>query len=104
MNIQQINPKFIPITKIRRDINTLKKILIQEETAFIVRNQNILFVAMSPNKYEKLTSGKTREERISEAISVIDKIRAKYGKRKKGISASDYIIKMRDERVKRWKK
>lgn len=58
MQLQQLDPKFITVTQLRRDIDILEKILEKYEEAWVIKNQDVLFIAMSPKKYLKLT-GKT---------------------------------------------
>lgn len=100
MNIQQINPKIISITQLRKDIDALNKILAEQDEAWVVKNQNVLFVAVKPEKYQQMKEKKT--ERIKQAIKLIESIRAKHKSDKE--LASDYVIKMRDERIAKWKK
>ncbi len=100
MNLQQLNPKILSITQLRRDIDALNRILEKEKEAIVMKNQKVLFVVVSPNRYQYLK--KTREERIDEALKVMSRLRSKY--KAPGDSVSDYVIKTRDERIKKWKK
>lgn len=103
MDIQQFNSKLIPITKIRRDIDALEKVLAAEKEAIVVRNQDVLFVAMTPARYKELQPPEKKKVQIEDAIAKIDKIRQKYGKKRNEVSASEFVIKMRDERMEKWK-
>jgi len=98
MNIQQFNSKIISITQLRRDIDVLEKTLRREDEAIIMRNQDILFVAISPNRYKELQG--TRRERTTQAVKEIDKLRTQY--KFSGQPVTEYLIKMRDERVRKW--
>lgn len=104
MDIHQFNSKIISITQLRRDIDALEKVLTREEEAVVMRNQNVLFVAVTPDKYQKLKTGNIHQDRITEAIETIKRLRETAGKKRKGITTTEFIIKMRDERVNRWKK
>lgn len=99
MKIQQFNPKIISITQLRRDIDVLEKVLAQEDEAWVMRNQSVLFVAVAPEKYRKLRDN----GRIKRAITIINKIRED-SKKAKRPSVSGFVVKMRDQRVKKWKK
>ena len=58
MQLQQFDPKFITVTQFRRGIGVLEKILAKYGEAWIIRNQEVLFIALTPEKYLELT-GKT---------------------------------------------
>lgn len=103
MDIQQFNSKLISITKIRRDIDALEKVLFEEKEAVVVRNQDVLFVAMTPARYQELQPADQKKVQIEDITAKIDKIRQKYGTKRKQVSASDFVIKMRDERAEKWK-
>lgn len=98
MNLQQLDPKILSITQLRRDIDILNRILEKEKEAIVMKNQKVLFMALSVDRYELLQ--RTRKERIDEALKIMSELRAKYKAR--GNSVSNYIIKMRDERRKKW--
>ena len=108
MNISQMNPQIISITDLRRDVDSLQKVLDREEVAWVMRNQDVMFVAMKPEKYESLNE-KNKEDKMqpkmsmAEAIKKIDEIRERHIV-PKGKSVSSYVIKMRDERIKKWLK
>lgn len=102
MNIQQFDEKMITITQLRRDIDILDDVLRDKEEALIMRNQDIMFIAVTPEKYQKMKSGIKDRIKIENAVRDIDTIRRKYGKVKK--SVSDYVIKMRDERITKWRR
>ncbi|OGK25504.1 hypothetical protein A3A46_02770 [Candidatus Roizmanbacteria bacterium RIFCSPLOWO2_01_FULL_37_13] len=101
MNIQQLDQKIVSITQVRRDIDVLNRILEKEQEAVVMKNQKILFIAVKPDKYNQMKST-TRKERIESALKFMDASRKKY--KFSGNYVSDYIVKMRDERVKKWKK
>lgn len=104
MKIQKLNPKILSITQIRKDIDVLKEVLEDSDEAWIMRNQNILFIAVTPERYKKLMVAKKREGilDIESAVESIKNIQKKY-KRKKGQEVSSYVSKMRDQRSKKWK-
>lgn len=105
MNISQINPQIISITDLRRDVDSLRKVLDREEVAWVMRNQDVMFVAMRPEKYDSLNE-KRQESKMSkmkEALAGLDEIRNKL-KMPKGKTLSSYIIKMRDDQAKEWKR
>lgn len=102
MTIQQINPKCVSITQIRRDIDVLNQVLVQEKEAFVVKNQQLLFIAVSPEKYKTFSKEVKNRHTIEQAIASINQIRKT--SKTKPPSVSRYVIKMRDERVKKWKK
>lgn len=104
MDIQQFNSKIISITQLRRDIDTLEKVLKKEDEAIVMRNQDVLFVAITPKRYKDLYPATTRKERITQAVQAIDKMRINHGKTRGPNKASDYVVKMRDERISRWKR
>lgn len=101
MNLQQINPKILSITQLRRDVDVLKKILEKEKEAIVVKNQKVLFMVVDPEKYKKLIE-KKEDNDITNSLSIIKKLREK--KSLKRNSLSSYVIKMREERIKKWKK
>ncbi len=103
MNLQQFDDKIISITSLRRDIEALKKILNRNDEAVVMRNQDVLFVAVTPKKYQELQTPDRSQKDIEKAAAGIDRLRQKYGNKTKG-SVSDYVIKMRDERITKWKK
>ena len=103
MKISQFNPKIISITDLRRDVDILEKVLAQEKEAWVLRNQNLLFVAIAPEKYQELKKSEEDNKGMEAAIATIDNIREKFGKAKKR-KVSDYVSEMRDEAVKRWKR
>ena len=102
MDIQQFNSKIISITQLRRDIDALEKVLEKEEEAVVMRNQDVLFVAMTPKRYKEIFPGISRKERIATAVAAIEKIRISHGKTKGPLQASEYVVRMRDERINRW--
>lgn len=104
MDINQFNSKIISITQLRRDINALEKVLEKEDEAVVMRNQDVLFVAITPKRYKDLYPETTRKDRITRAVQAIDKMRKKYRKTKGPGTASDYVIRMRDERMSRWRR
>jgi hypothetical protein len=104
MKIQQFNPKIISITQLRRDIDILNKVLEREKEALVMRNQNLLFVAITPEKYQKLQGEKENSQTIKAAVATIERIRSHFSGAKKTTSVSEYVSRMRDERVKKWKK
>ena len=101
MDIQQINPKMISITKVRRDIDALKKVLDTEGEAYVMKNDKVVFVAIKPENYNDYSENR-RQKDIDHALMLMDKMQSKY--KFKGNTVSDYVIKMRDERAKKWKK
>ncbi len=101
MNIQQLDAKIVSITQVRRDIDVLNRILEKEDEAVVMKNQKIMFIAVKPEKY-KTVKETSRKERITSAMKVMESLRSKYKSDKE--LASSYIVKMRDERAKKWKK
>ncbi len=101
MDITQLDPKIVSITQVRRDIDVLNRILEKEDEAIVMKNQKIMFIAIKPERYDQVKAS-TRKERIEKAMKFMELMRAKHKSDKE--LASDYIIKMRDERVKKWKK
>lgn len=101
MNIQELDQKIISITQVRRDIDVLNRILEKEDEAIVMKNQKVMFIAVKPEKYDQVKES-TRKERIQKAMKFMESMRSKYKSDKE--LASDYIIKMRDERIKKWKK
>lgn len=102
MKIQQFNPKMISITQLRRNIDVLEEVLTSEREAWVMRHQSVFFVALKPERFQQLQAPKTPFFSIDQAIRKITQIRNEFGKKKK--STSDYVIKMRDERVGKWRK
>lgn len=103
MKMQQFNPKMISISQLRRDIDVLEETLASEEEALVMRNQSLLFVALTPEKYQKLQNIQEHKSTVEEAVSAIGRIRNQFGQAKKAL-VSDYVSRMREKRVKRWKK
>lgn len=101
MNIQQFDSKIVSITQVRRDIGVLNRILEKEGMAVVMKNQKVMFIATKPEKYKQVKTYR-RKEGLEKVSKFMDAMRAKYKSDKE--LASDYIIKMRDERVKKWKK
>lgn len=105
MQLQQFNPNTISITQLRRDIDVLENVLANNDEAVVVRNQDVLFVAVSPKKYQEIKNNYPGEKRdLAVVVKNIDMFRKTVGSRIKGNAGSDYIIKMRDEQVNKWKK
>ncbi|MBI4999741.1 hypothetical protein HZB97_03155 [Candidatus Gottesmanbacteria bacterium] len=103
MQLQQFSPKMISITQLRRDIDVLENVLAKNREALVVRNQDVLFVALTFKRYQEITS-QNQKISIDEAVKGINTFRAQYGKTKRKNAGSSYIIKMRDETRKRWTK
>ncbi|MBI2641787.1 hypothetical protein HYW87_04330 [Candidatus Roizmanbacteria bacterium] len=101
MNINQLDPKIVSITQVRRDIDVLNRILEKEDEAVVMKNQKVMFIAVKPDKYNQMKST-TRKERIEGALKFMAESRKKY--KFSGNYVSDYIVKMREERAKKWKK
>lgn len=101
--MQQFNPKMISISQLRRDIDVLEQVLASEEEALVMRNQNLLFVALTPEKYQRLQNIQEHKSGVKEAVLAIGRIRNQFGQARKTL-VSDYISQMREKRVKRWKK
>lgn len=99
MNLQQLDPKFLSITQLRRDIDILKRILEKEKEAIVLKNQKVLFMVVDPEKYKQLKN-KKEEDSFNRALNTMARLRSQYKSKKN--SASSYIIKMRDERRKKW--
>lgn len=102
MKMQQFNPKMISISQLRRDIDVLEKTLASEEEALVMRNQSLLFVALSPEKYQKLQNIQRNESTVEKAVLTIGRIRNQSGQARKTL-VSDYVRRMREKRVRRWK-
>ena len=103
MQLQDINTQIVSITQIRRDIDVLQNILTKDKDAVVMSNQSIAFVVVNPTRYQELTQ--SRQEKLSRAISQISTLRKKVTPKKStGLKASDYIVKMRDSRLNKWKK
>lgn len=103
MKMQQFNPKMISISQLRRDVDILEEVLASEEEALVMRNQSLLFVALTPEKYQRLQNIQGDKSSIKKAVLTIKRIRNQFGQAKKSL-VSDYISRMREKRVKRWKK
>ncbi|MBI4999841.1 hypothetical protein HZB97_03670 [Candidatus Gottesmanbacteria bacterium] len=104
MKIQQFNPKIISITQLRRDIDLLEEILTRENEALVMRNQSLLFVAMTPEKYYDWEDDRKGARMISDVIEEIEQIRKnRRSKPRKGL-VSDYVSRMREERAVKWKR
>ena len=101
MNIQQLDAKIVSITQVRRDIDVLNRILEKEDEAIVMKNQKIMFIAIKPEKYSTNKEA-SRKEKITSAMKVMESLRARYKSDRE--LATSYIVKMRDERVKKWKK
>lgn len=104
MKIQQFNPRMISISQLRRQTKDLEKILAFGEEALIMRNQSVLFVAISPEKYREIQENNKDKTKIAKAISVINKIRQENKKRTRKISVGEYVSKMREQRTRKWKR
>lgn len=106
MQLQQFDPKMVSITQVRRDIDILENTLWKHDEALIVRNQNLLFVAISPKRYEEYQNMTKQNDTnsINEAVASINAFREKYGKTKGKNAGSNAVIKMRDDARKRWTK
>lgn len=101
MNLQQLDPKILSITQLRRDIDILNKILEKEKEAIVMKNQKVLFMVVDPDKYKRLKEQKEDND-FNQALDIMATLRSKY-KSKRSL-ASSYVIKMRDERRKKWTK
>ena len=105
MQLQQFNPNMISITQLRKDIDILEDILAKNDEAMVVRNQDILFWAISPKKYQDIKQNCPDKARtIAEVVADIDALRKKYGQTKRKNAGSNYVIKMRDEAARKWTK
>jgi hypothetical protein len=101
MNIQQVDPRMISISQLRQDIDAFYQLLAERGEALVVKNQDLLFVAISPQRY--LTQKKVSESsQLDEAINSINKIRATSSRDHKNVA--DYVIRMREARKNQWKK
>jgi len=103
MKMQQFDPKIISITQLRRDIDVLEEVLAQNEEAWIMRNQDLLFVALTPERYRRLRFGRPEESKVKAAITAIQRIRSKFSQTKKPV-VSNYVSLMREERIRKWRK
>jgi DNA repair exonuclease SbcCD nuclease subunit len=99
MNLQQLNPKILSITQLRQDIDILNKILRKEKEAIVMKNQKVLFMVVDPEKYKQLKEKKEKDS-FEEALRIMEELRSKY--KSKNNAVSSYVIKMRDERRKKW--
>lgn len=104
MQLQQFDPKMISITQLRRDIDVLETTLARNDEALVVRNQDLLFVALSPRSYERyqIMNKQNNTDSINDAVASINAFREKYGKTKVKNAGSNAVIKMRDDARKRW--
>ena len=104
MQLQQFNPKMVSITQVRRDIDVLEETLGKNNEALVMRNQDLLFAALSPKSYQEYQELKkhTQVDSIAKAVDSINAIREKYGKGRGKNAGSRYIIKMRDEAREKW--
>lgn len=101
MKLQDFNDRTISITQMRQDIDVLKKALKHQGVAWVTRNQDIMFIAIEPEKYKQLV-GKESDYQIEKAVDEINEIQAKYGDQSDKDS-SEVISKMRQERAQKWK-
>lgn len=101
MDIQQFNSKIVSITQVRRDIDVLNRILEKEDEAVVMKNQKVMFIAVKPERYKKVKES-IKSGKFEKAMKVMESLRKKY--KAKTELASDYVVKMREERVKKWKK
>ena len=101
MDIQDLDAKIISITQVRRDIDVLNRILEKEKEAIIMKNQKVMYIVRKP-EMPKQKKTAIREKTIDEAMKVMASLRAKHKFTKE--VASSYVIKMRDERAKKWKR
>lgn len=99
MNIQQLDAKIVSITQVRRHIDVLNRILEREDEAVVMKNQKVMFIAVKPEKY-KAKNENTRQQRIEEAMKFMESMRKKHKFSKEVVSS--YVVKMRDERAKKW--
>lgn len=106
MQLQQFDPKMISITQLRRDIDILGNTLGKHDEALVMRNQDLLFVALSPKRYEEYQNMNKQNDTdsINYAVAGINAFREKYGKTKVKNAGSMAVIKMRDDARKRWRK
>lgn len=102
MDIGQFNSKIISITQLRRDIDALENVLAKEEEAVVMRNQDVIFVAVSPKRYLEMNAKTSDSDQINEAFNIINQLRTSHKSHKP--LASDFVIRERDERVKKWTK
>jgi len=101
MKLQQFDPKIVSITQLRRNIYALEGILAKEEEAFVMRNQDLMFIAVAPERYQELKEKQTTNTKVEVAIAAIDKLRKNVGQRS-GSPTTDYLIEMRDRRKEKW--
>jgi len=104
MKLQQFNSKMISITQLRKGIDALEEVLAREDEALIMRNQSLFFVAMTPEKYRQINGDKRKIDTVEQAIATIGKIRSDVGSKKGKTLISDYVAKMRNQRIQKWTK
>lgn len=104
MQLQEFDPKVISITQLRRDIDALEEVLEREREALVMRNQEIFFIALSPEKYREVIDKESENKSLGAAAQQIHDIRAEYGVFEGKSKVSDYVSQMRDQRIKKWKK
>ena len=106
MQVQDFQSQTISMTQVRRDVGELKKILARHSEAWVMRNQQVMFVAVDPGRYQILKSLEDRQvnrKKLDEAILAIDRVRDSHGE-VYGSPGSDAVVKSRDERRKKWQK
>ena len=81
-----------------------EKVLKKEDEAVVMRNQDVLFVALTPKRYQEIYPGASRKERIARTIQSITKLRKSHSTKADSMTASEFVSKMRDERADRWKR
>jgi len=106
MNIQQMNPQMISITDLRRDVDCLQTVLQREEVAWVMKNQDVMFVAVKPEKFQAMTerlqsAAPPKKMSMDEVFQKIDGIRDRHVMPKEK-TVSSYVAKMRDERIEKW--
>ena len=100
MNLQTFDQRIISITDVRRDIDALSAVLAREKEAWVMRNQTLLFVAITPERYQEkyIIPNKTGNS-IMERVEEIRRQHIMKGK-----TIANYVSQGREERIKKWTK
>lgn len=103
MTIRRADPRMVPITSIRKDIDVLVDVLCEENEAYVMKNQDLFFVVLTPDRYFNIIKHSFAPDSKAEAFAEFEQYQEN-NIMPKNKTASDYVIKMRKAQRQRWKR
>lgn len=89
-HISDIYPNVISITRVRKDIDALTRLLEKYPEVAVLRGHTVLFKAVRSH------FSKSKKEKIKEAVAFFKTVAKKYKAKKGELSATGWLIRERD--------